>query len=139
MRLIPLLLLAILLSGCAVPALPGAPVATATPKLLTRQQAIAIAVQSASASRPEVSPALAAPSNIQAERMSLAQAIRLTKDREIRCAQCASVPVWYVTMDALWEDQASAPGVTVTPGYYHHATIILDAVTGNELSSSLRP
>ncbi len=136
MRSTILLLLAFLLSACVSA---GVPAATATPRLMSREQAIEIAVKSASMSRPEVSPALTAPTNIQAERMSLAEAMRLANDRNIRCTQCASVPVWYITMDGLWRDEMPAPGVTVTPGYYHHATVILDAVTGNEFSSSLRP
>jgi hypothetical protein len=82
---------------------------------------------------------LAAPTNIQAEQISLGEAMRRAGNGEIRCAACASTPVWYVTMDGLWEDEMPAPGVTVTPGQYHHAVLILDAASGMELSSSLRP
>jgi hypothetical protein len=140
MRAALLLLLALLLSACAVPALPGLPVATPTPKLLTREQAIEIAVKSASMSRPEVSPALVAPTNVQAERTTLGDALRRAgHGNDIRCARCAAWPAWYVTMDGLWQDQASAPDVTPTPGTYRHAIVILDAIGGSELSSTLKP
>jgi hypothetical protein len=140
LRLRVSLLLVFLLAACsASPALSGRAVGTPTLKLIARQQAIDIAVKSASMSRPEVSPALTKPGNIQAEQISLGEAMRRAGNGEIRCAACASTPVWFITMDGLWEDEMPAPGVTAIPGYYHHATEIIDAVTGKEINGSLRP
>src|SRR5512146_724982 len=105
MRCAPFLLLVLLLSACAgVPALPGLPVATRTPTLISRERAIELAVKGASMSRPEVSGALAAPSNIQAERMLLWQAMyKTTGSPSLPYGYVMpGAPVWYVIMDGLW-------------------------------------
>ncbi len=140
MRYPALLLLVFLLGACT--AVHFAPASTPTPRLISRQQAIEIAVKSASMSRPEVSPAIATPSNIRAEQMLLWQAMyRATGSPDLPYGYVMpGAPVWYVTMDGLWQVEAAPPGLTPPPSsYLHHATEIIDAVTGMEIDGSLRP
>ncbi len=138
MRTPAVLLLALLLVACA--ALPGLPARTPAPRLITRQQAIDIAVKSASLSRPEVSAALEPLTNIKAEQMLLWQAMyRMTGSANIPNGYLPGAPVWYVTMDGLWQDEMPAPGITPVPGYYRHAMEIIDALTGMEIEGGMRP
>lgn len=134
MRNSAVVFLAFLLAACAVP-----PAATAT-GLITRQQAVAKAVDSASMSAPEVSGALVAPTNVQAMQITLGEALlRMGENANPPGGYSRELPVWYVTMDGLWEGEMAAPGVTVTPARYHHRIVVLNAVTGMEIESSLRP
>ena len=131
-------LFALLLTACS--AAPGLPAPTAASKLISRQRAIEIAVKSVAMSAPETSGALETPTNIQAEKITLGEAEQRIPTRgSFPAGYTAAVPVWYVTMDGLWQDEAPAPGVTVTPGYYHHAILVLDAVTGDEIHHILAP
>ncbi len=138
-------LFVLLLSACApVPATTATPRPTAarlTPgRLITREQAIAGALARAAASAPEVSGALVTPSNVQAQQITLGEAMqRMWGNADPPRGYTPDMPVWYVTMDGLWKGEMPAPGVTVMPAQYHHYIIVLDAVTGLELEASLRP
>ena len=91
-------------------------------------------------SRPEVSGALLSPQNVQAEQMALSQAMqRLPGSPSVPAGYDPQMPVWMVMMDGLWTNEVQAPGVTATQTPYHHCVVILDALTGMEIGSSLRP
>ncbi len=138
MRYPALLLLAFLLGACA--RAPVLPISTSTPRLITRQQAIETMLKVVSVSQPEISPPLAPLTNVQAEQMPLWQAMyRMNGSANIPNGFMPGAPVWYVTVDGLWQDVMPAPGITPVPAYYHHATEIIDAVTGMEINGSLRP
>ncbi len=140
------LLICLLLPACAPRAAP-APTPSPLPRstaswtaLITRDQAIAAALTIASASAPEISGALVAPSNIQAEQLSLGQAMtRMFGNANAPRGYTADMLVWVVTMDGLWASQAQAPGVTATQLPYHHYIIVLDASSGMQIESSLTP
>jgi hypothetical protein len=118
-----------------------APVATArVSAFITREQAIAGAKRIASSSAPEISGAQIPPQNIQAEQTTLIRAMqRITGETQLPEGYGPDAPVWYVTMDGLWDNEMLAPGVTVTQVPYHHYLIILDAVTGMSIETILRP
>ena len=132
--------IAFILAGCGAPGQGGA---TSTPSgLLSKQQAINAARENAASSRPEVSGALVTPANVQAELMPLGEAQRrLGESTPSAGGESADTPVWYVTMEGLWAGEASAPGTTLaaTQPPYHSFTLILDARTGLEIESLLRP
>lgn len=129
-----ILIASLLLSGCVPSQAPT------RASLFTREQAVAAAVKIASNSAPEISGALSPPGNIQAERMTLAEALqRMSGDAKLPPGYSADAPVWYVTMDGLWASEALAPGVTATQRPYHHYRVILDARTGTDIESSLTP
>jgi hypothetical protein len=113
---------------------------TTASSLITREQAIADAIRIASGSAPEISGALVPPQNLRADQLTLTQAMqRMTGEVQIPNGYEPATPVWYVTMDGLWANEVQAPGVTTTQVPYHHYFVVLDAVTGLEIESSLRP
>jgi hypothetical protein len=127
----------LLLASCS-----KVPVATkpAAIELLSREQAISMALRSASMSRPEVSGALVTPQNVQAEQMTLGAAVqRLPGNPSVPVRYNPQMPVWLVTIDGLWANEVQAPGITATQAPYHHYAVVLDALTGTEIESSLKP
>jgi hypothetical protein len=131
MRTAAVILMCWILSGCGMLTGKG---------LLSQEQAIAAAVQDASMSRPEVSEALVTPQNIRAEQMQLGEALKLLPDNaSMPPGADPQTPVWVVTVDGLWADEMEAPGITATQVPYRHYLLVLDAVTGMEIASSLRP
>jgi hypothetical protein len=136
---VALLWLVTLLAACG----PAAPPATATPAgMITRERAIELALALAAESRPEVSGALATPENVAAEAMPLRAAVaRLHGSASPAAGYDPEMPVWLVTMDGLWASEATAPGVTPppTPPLLRRFAVILDAMTGLEIESVLRP
>ncbi len=130
------LLLGIFLAGCISP--PWAAPTSAVK--IGREQAIAAAVRIASQSAPEISGALVTPQNIQAEQITLKEAMqRMGSQMQLPTSYRADTPVWIVTMDGLWASEAQAPGVAATQIPYHHYFVILGASTGMEIESELRP
>ena len=106
------------------------------------QQAIAAALESASTSRPEISGPQEKPSNINAQKMTLAEAVKkINKNNQPASEYDPKMTVWFVTMDGLWLGEMSAPGDVPAPEPvpYHHYAIIIDAKTGSEIESSLSP
>ena len=134
MRRLYLPLLCLLLAGCG-PA--GAPTADG---LIDRRAAIDAATALASISRPEVSGALVEPKLVLAEQMTLGQAVQ-RMGGSVAAGQSPDTPVWVVELEGLWQDEAPNPGATAapTPATYTHYTFILDARTGLEIQSSLKP
>lgn len=109
---------------------------------ISKQEAIAVALEIASTSGPEISRPQEKPSNIRAEQITLAEAVnRINKNNQPANRYDPNMTVWFVTMEGLWLGEMSAPGVVPTPEPvpYHHYLIILDAKTGLELESSLLP
>ncbi len=91
-------------------------------------------------SAPEVSGALVTPAAVQAALITLGQAEkRLPTQGSFPAGYSPETLVWYVTMDAVWKDEAVAPGITPVPSYYHHAILVLDAATGDEIHHILTP
>jgi hypothetical protein len=123
-----ILCLVLVLAACEM--LPVSIKAPITSRFINREQAISAAVRIASSSAPEISGPLAIPSNIQAQQIPLSEAIQ---------QMLGDTPVWYVTMDGLWVNEMPVPGMVVKHGPYHHYRVVLDAVTGMEIESSLRP
>ncbi len=138
MRSKKVILMCLLLASCS-----KVPVAANTLtiiSLLSREQAIAAALQNASMSRPEVSGALVSPQNVQAEQMTLSEAMkRLPGNPSVPARYKPQMLVWVVTMDGLWASEVQAPGITATQAPYHHYLVVLDAITGMEIESSLQP
>jgi len=111
--------------------------------IISREEAIAIALQIARAPQPELSPALTEPVNVQAERMKLIDAVgRLDEtigsgagpyDKE--------TVVWLVTMEGTWANafphQPGAP--EPEQELFHHYAIILDATSGTTIMGVARP
>ena len=105
---------------------------------ITEQEAIRAAVEIAAASRPEISGSQEQPSNIQAKQMTLEEAVKtIGKDDQPAAGYDPHMIVWLITMDGLWLSEVEAPGITVTPAFYHHYAIMLDAKTGAEVESAL--
>lgn len=133
-RLLAVLII-LLATGCQMSPTPS-------DDLLTQAQAIEAAVKAAKESRPEMSGAQVEPSNVQAELLTLAEAVkRLRTEGEPARGYDPQMPVWLVTMDGVWYDEFQAPDVTevVTPEPYRHFMLILDAKTGLVIESAARP
>jgi len=105
--------------------------------IISREEAIAIALQIARAPQPELSPALTEPVNVQAERMTLIDAYRrLDVTTELGAGPYdKETVVWLVTMEGTWTvefpRQPDAPEPEQEP--YHHYAIILDATSGSTI------
>jgi hypothetical protein len=127
-----------LLAGCSIFGRElTRPTATAN---LSRQEAIEFALKNASHSRPEISGAQVTPVNVQARQMTLAEAVkRLDNDGQVAAGYDPKMTVWYVTMDGIWLDEFPRPADFPTPEPYRHFMIILDARSGLEIESSLKP
>jgi hypothetical protein len=133
-----ILCLVLVLAACEM--LPVSIKAPITSRFISREQAISAAVRIASSSAPEISGPLAIPSNIQAQQIPLSEAIQqMLGDTPVPTSYRPDMPVWYVTMDGLWVNEMPVPGMVVKHGPYHHYRVVLDAVTGMEIESSLRP
>jgi len=113
-------------------------------QLISREEAIAIALQIARAPQPELSPALTEPVNVQAERMRLIDALRLV-DETIGLGgdpYDKETVVWLVTMEGTWmiefpRQPPDAPEPEQEP--YRHYAIILDATSGTTIMGMARP
>jgi hypothetical protein len=130
---IPALLLLVLCVGCQ-------PATAATAPLLTRAAAIEAAVRIASASRPELGAAQVTPSPLQAEQLTLGEAVRrLPGAAGPPGGYRADMPVWLVTLAGQWQGLASAPGGPPDAAVYRSMAVILDARTGLEIESQASP
>jgi len=142
MRHATLFLPILFLAGCGSTPVPS-PTPGPTPldaAVITREQAIATAFKIASTSVPEISGALVAPSNVQAKLITLGQAMQqMFGNADAPRGYAADMPVWYVTMDGLWANQAQAPGITAAQMPYHHYIVVLVASNGMQIEGSLRP
>lgn len=118
------------------------PLTESTELYISKQEAIDVALESASMSRPETSGLQKKPSNINAEQMTLDEAVkRIHKNDQSATAYDPNMTVWFVTLEGLWLGEMSAPGIVPTPEpiAYHHYAIIMDAKTGLEIENSLSP
>jgi hypothetical protein len=109
---------------------------------ISKEAAIQAALEVASTSWPEISGPQEKPSNINAEQMTLKEAVR-RMDGSSQPANGSDPDsiVWYVTIDCLWLGEMSVPDIvpTPTPVAYRHYAIIIDAITGSQLETSLSP
>jgi hypothetical protein len=138
MRRVILAWAVLLLAGCAT-AGGGQRIATPVP-LISRQAAIDIALKVASTSHPEMSGALTAPENIQAELTTLVTATRrLTGSDSVDAGDNPDMAVWLVTMDGTWTDEFPRQTGVPAPEPYHHYGVILNARSGESISISARP
>ena len=107
---------------------------------ISKQKAIDTALEIVSTSRPEISGSQEEPSNIQAEKMTLDEAVKkIDMHNQPPNRYDPGSIVWFITMDGLWQNEMEAPGVELTPMPYRHYAIIIDAKTGSEIESSLKP
>jgi len=132
--------------GIAVLLLIGCGAVRGQQQIISREEAIGIALQIARAPQPELSPALTEPTNVQAERMRLIDALRLL-DETIGPGgdpYDKETVVWLVTMEGTWmsafprpRQPPDAPEPEQEP--YRHYAIILDATSGTTIMASARP
>ena len=107
---------------------------------ISKQEAIDTALDVASTSAPEISGPQEELSNIQAEKMTLEQAVKkLNKNDQPAVGYDTNMIVWLVTMDGLWLGEMLAPGNTHEPVPYRHYAIIIDAKTGSQIQAALLP
>jgi len=119
--------------------------------IISREEAIAIALQIARAPQPELSGALTEPTNVQAEQMKLIDAYRrLDVTTELGAGSYDydnEAVVWLVTMEGVWTDEfprptdvpEPEPSDVPEPEPYRHYAIILDATSGSVIMVSARP
>ena len=128
-----MLFMVLLFSGCANGSNP-------TNEGISEQEAIDAALKSAAMSRPEISGSQANPSSVQAEQMSLGEAVRrIDENSSVATGYSPDMLVWLVTMDGIWLDEFPRPTDLPTPEPYQHFIIIIDAKSGLEIESSARP
>jgi hypothetical protein len=107
---------------------------------ISEQEAMDVALKSASISRPELSGSQVTPSHVQAEQMTLGEAVkRIDENNSVPAGYSANMPVWLVTMDGIWLDEYPRPMDLPTPEPYRHFIIIIDAKSGIEIESAARP
>jgi hypothetical protein len=137
MRQILVVFTLFLLIGCSIN--PGCS-QTPAPSLISEQQAIEIAIKSASAGRPELSGAKIPPKNVRAEQMTLAAALkRVMGDGGIPAGEDPNMTVWVVSMEGIWTDEFPRPTGIPIPEPYRHFSVILNAKTGAEIGSAANP
>ena len=121
--------------------LPGCPAeANKAHEEISEQEAIDAAIESASMSRPELSGSQVTPSHVQAERMTLGEAVkRIDENNRVAAGYSPTLVVWLVTMDGIWLDEFPRPMDLPTPEPYRHLIIIIDANSGLEIESAARP
>ena len=115
----------LLLSGCARESLTDA-------GEMNQQEAIDTAVEIASMSMPEISGSQVTPFNIQAEKMTLEEAVKRLNinPQDVFSEDPPETQVWLVSMDGIWLPD-DVPGVVQKP--YQHLSLVIDAKTGLEL------
>src|SRR5215212_4185543 len=100
-------------------------VSNITQKGMSEQEAIDAALKSAAMSRPEISGSQVNPSNVQAEQMSLGEAVRrIDENSSVATGYSPDMLVWLVTMDGIWLDEFPRPTDLPTPEPYQHFIII---------------
>lgn len=102
-------------------------------KNIDQQEAIDIAMESALMSMPEMTGSQVEPTDIRAEKMTLAEAAKhLNSNTQNTFSQDSSdTDVWLVSMDGIWLP-AKAPDVP-DQKEYRHLFIVIDAKTGQEI------
>ncbi len=110
-------------------------------QVISREETIAIALQIARAPQPELSGALTEPTNVQAERMRLIDAVRrLDETTELGAGSYDNeAVVWLVIMEGVWTDEFPRPTDVPEPKPYRYYAIILDATSGSVIMVSARP
>ncbi len=114
-------------------------IATPDP-FINREVAIDIALKISSTSHPEMSGALTKPEDIHAELTTLAMATqRLTGSDDVGAGYSPDMAVWLVTMDVTRTDEFPRQTDVPAPEPYRHYGVILDARSGESISTSARP
>lgn len=107
---------------------------------ISNQEAIDVALEIASSSRPEISGAQIPPYNITAEQMTLNEAVKhINPSNEVAVSYDPNMMVWFVTMEGIWLDEFPRPEDFPTPVPYHYYSVILDAKTALEIEISASP
>ena len=129
--------------GIAVLLLIGCGAVRGERQIISREEAIAIALQIARAPQPELRPALTEPVNVQAERMKLIDAVRrLDETTELGAGSYDDeAVVWLVTMEGTWTVEFPRPPDALEPERepYHHYAVVLDATSGSTIMVLARP
>ena len=138
-----LIVLALTIVSCAeskpTPTLGGSQTSPPSP-FISEQQAIEIAIKSASMGRPELSGAKIPPKNVRAEQMTLAAALkRVMGDVGVPAGEDPNMMVWVVSMEGIWTDEFPRPTGIPSPEPYHRFSVILNAKTGAEMGSAASP
>lgn len=130
-----LAILALLLIGCAA--------VRGDEQFITREEAIDIALQIARAPQPELSGSLTEPTNVQAERLRLIDALRrLDETTELGAGPYdKETVVWLVTMEGTWASAFPLPPGAPEPEQepYRHYAIVFDATSGTAIMALARP
>src|SRR5690349_16339814 len=112
------LFVVLLLSGCSAES-------SKAHEEVGEQEAIDAAIESASMSRPELSGSQVTPSHVEAEQMTLGEAVkRIDKNNSVPARYSPNMLVWLVTMDGIWLDVFPRPMDLPTPEPYRHFIII---------------
>ena len=121
----------LLLSGCARESLTDA-------GEMNQQEAIDTAVEIASMSMPEISGSQVTPFNIQAEKITLEEAVKRLNinPQDVFSEDPPETQVWLVSMEGIWLP-GDVPGVVQKP--YQHLSLVIDAKTGLELFRKIQP
>ncbi len=138
-RIVPGSILAAVVVGLVVTGCAGSgkPALKAT---FSRDDAIARAMMLARGAQPEISGALEGPRNPQAELLTLGEANhRVFGQAQLAPGESPDQAVWLVTLEGAWRDESSRPTGIPTPVLWHHYYVIIDANTGEFLSSTAGP
>lgn len=127
------LFIVLLLSGCSKEN-------NTTNKYISKQEAIDLALKSASMPQPEISGSQVTLSNVHAERITLSEAVkRIDDNNSVATGYSPDMLVWLVTMDGIWLDEFPRLTDLPTPEPYQHFIIIIDAKSGLEIERAARP
>jgi hypothetical protein len=112
-----------------------------TKETISKQEAMDVALKSASVSRPEMSGSQVTPSNVKAEQMTLIEAVKRidANNDSVAAGYSPDMLVWLVTMDGLWLAEFPRPTAVPAPEPYRHVMIILDAESGLEIENAALP
>lgn len=116
---------------------------SATPtssNLIDQQKAIDIALQMAMSSLPEVSGSKVLPREIEANEMTLEEAVKIVwGNADVPAGYQPTISVWVVTMEGYWTDEFPRPTGLPTSEPYRHFAVIIDATTGLGIGGSHSP
>ncbi len=146
MRLSPVIITLLLLAGCSMARGPqptliwsGQPVPTTGP-IANARDAMAVATKMAERPEFDCSASLVPVRNVQAERMTFAQALERQGTEGLGSGNRPDTPVWFVTVVGEWiytgPHLTDGSGAAVGP--WHTYEIVLNAETGERIQDKMR-
>jgi hypothetical protein len=113
---------------------------TSSDVYISKEEAIDAALENAMMTQPEISGPQEKPSNINAEQMTLAEAVKkINEQNEPAAGYDSNMMVWFVSMDGIWLDEFPRPADFPTPAPYRHYVVIVDAKTAQTIESAAFP